>query len=216
MKLNFISDTHNSHNQMRLDRGDILFHSGDVTFNGTDKEFFSFVDWFSEQPFDHKVFIAGNHDYFISHHLYEVKKYCESKNVHYLQDELIELNGLKIWGTPWMPVYKDMSFNLMEHDLRTKWNLIPKDVDILLTHTPPHTILDYVPRKNFMAGSETLLEKVLDLDFMINAFGHIHEGNGIAKIGDKLFINAVPQMQFNKYNKIPYNILQYQGTRIEI
>jgi len=216
MKLNFISDTHNSHPQMRLDEGDILLHSGDVSIYGTDKEVFDFIDWFSQQPFKHKVFIGGNHDLFIAENYYEVKKYSESKGVHYLQDEMLEIEGIKIWGTPWVPFYKDMAFNLEEHDLRVKWKLIPTDIDILLTHTPPHTILDYVPRKDTRPGSKTLLEVVNDINFKINSFGHIHEGNGISYIFDKLFINAVPQMEFHKYSKIPYKILQVKGTKVEM
>ncbi|NBO22645.1 hypothetical protein EBU94_04810, partial [bacterium] len=128
----------------------------------------------------------------------------------------ININGVKIWGSPWVPFYKDMAFNLEEHDLRTKWSMIPKDIDVLLTHTPPHTILDYVPRKNVMAGSTSLLEAVSNIDFKVCSFGHIHEGSGIKMVGEKLFINSVPQMQFMKYNKIPYNILQIKGNVLEI
>jgi len=65
MKITFISDTHTKHRfcEHALPGGDILIHSGDLMNSGWSKrEVIEFLDWFSEQLYEHKIFIAGNHD----------------------------------------------------------------------------------------------------------------------------------------------------------
>ena len=62
MRLVAISDTHGVHRRVNLPAGDVLVHSGDLTLDGEGPVTLDFVDWFSEQPFEHKIFVAGNHD----------------------------------------------------------------------------------------------------------------------------------------------------------
>ena len=60
------------------------------------------------------------------------------------------------------------------------YQCIPDDTDILLTHTPPHSILDKT-RKGVLAGCK-VLKNVLDSgrlkSLRLHVFGHIHEGYG--------------------------------------
>ena len=63
-KVSVIGDTHGCHRQLKLQPGNILIHTGDVTAYGLETEVLDFIDWFEKQPFEHKVFIAGNHDFF--------------------------------------------------------------------------------------------------------------------------------------------------------
>jgi Icc-related predicted phosphoesterase len=218
MEFTLISDTHNSHNQLDLTKGDILLHSGDISLHGTEKEFFEFIDWFKKQPYKYKIFIAGNHDFFI----YEkgkdyIKDICRQNDIIYLQDDLIIINDISIYGTPWVPVYKNMAFNLDQNELYNNFNLIPNKIDILLTHTPPFKVLDYVPRKDINAGCKILSERLSKVDFRICSFGHIHEGNGLLIDKNKTFINSVPQMTYDKTSKTnPYTILQKYGTKLEL
>ncbi|KAG4078701.1 hypothetical protein HA402_015291 [Bradysia odoriphaga] len=59
-------------------------------------------------------------------------------NCIYLEDESIELFGLKIYGTPWQPEFCNWAFNVPRGEqCLAKWNQIPDGIDILITHTPP-------------------------------------------------------------------------------
>ena len=64
MQTTLISDTHFRHNQLELAGGDMLIHAGDLCGYGTEDEVVAFLKWFAELPYKHKVFIAGNHDWF--------------------------------------------------------------------------------------------------------------------------------------------------------
>ncbi|KAK4114857.1 Metallo-dependent phosphatase [Canariomyces notabilis] len=55
-----ISDTHNS--TVRLPKGDVLIHAGDLTNQGTYSELSSAVEWLEKAPYEAKIVIAGNHD----------------------------------------------------------------------------------------------------------------------------------------------------------
>ncbi len=101
----------------------------------------------------------------------------------YLCDNTIEFEGLKIHGSPWSPHFcgvnsKCTAFMLPDEHLAEKFSLIPDDLDILLTHTPPYSILD----KNIYGercGSKSLL-KVLEEKAKPkhHFFGHINEQHG--------------------------------------
>lgn len=59
-------------------------------------------------------------------------------NCIYLEDNAVELYGLKFYGTPWQPEFCRWAFNLPRGKAcLEKWDLIPEDCDVLITHTPP-------------------------------------------------------------------------------
>ena len=117
-----------------------------ATRRGTVDEISRFNDWFCELPHPHKVFVAGNHDF-----LFEtdppLARSLLDPDIHYLEDTGVELEELKIWGSPWQPVFFNWAFNLPRGaPLREKWALIPDDTDVLITHGPPHLIGDRTAR----------------------------------------------------------------------
>ena len=63
MRIVVISDTHNQHARLKLPKGDMLIQCGDFTGRGLIPEAASFLQWFIEQDFAHKILIAGNHDF---------------------------------------------------------------------------------------------------------------------------------------------------------
>ena len=67
--------------------------------------------------------------------------------------------------------------------------MIPGDTDILLTHGPPHGILDSCS-DGFNAGCQDLLEKVTEIKPLIHLFGHIHEAYGVFQNESTIFING--------------------------
>ncbi len=142
-----LSDTHNCNEQIALPDGDILIHAGDATIRGTIDEIVLFNEWFANLPHRRKIFVAGNHDWlFETNNAYA--RNLLSREIIYLQDSSVEIEGLKIYGSPWQPRFFDWAFNLNRGaELAEKWKLIPGDTDVLITHGPPFGILDEVPRK---------------------------------------------------------------------
>lgn len=108
-----------------------------------------------------------------------------------MQDQLIELYGLKIYGTPWQPEYGQWAFNVQRgQQLLDKWNAIPSDIDILVSHSPPLGHGDLC-RSGARAGCVDLLSTVQQrVKPKYHIFGHIHEGYGVTSDGKIIFINA--------------------------
>jgi Icc-related predicted phosphoesterase len=185
MKIVLISDTHNQHEKINLPDGDMLIHAGDVSNSGTLTEILNFLEWFSQLDFRHKIFIAGNHDFLL-------EKTNPSRiiphGVVYLQDSLVEIEGLRIYGSPYTPKFFDWAFmKYRGEEMREVWGLIQENIDILLTHGPPFKILDKTEGGEH-SGCEELLFRVAEIKPRIHAFGHIHEAYGTTEIRERGFL----------------------------
>lgn len=191
-KIVLLSDTHNRHEQIRVPDGDVLIHAGDATVRGTVEEIAGFNRWFARQPHKHKIFVAGNHDWLFETNPRVAESLLDDKII-YLRDSEAEIANLKIYGSPWTPRFFDWAFNANRGaEMREKWERIPETVDVLITHGPPHGILDRVARLDSFenTGCEELRERVEVIKPRLHVFGHIHEDFGsVEKIGVK-FINA--------------------------
>lgn len=195
MKIVCISDTHNCNEQIEVPDGDILIHAGDATVMGTFEEVNDFAIWFTSLPHRYKILIAGNHDWLFENNPSQARKFVQK--INYLQDSFVEIEGLKIYGSPWQPRFYDWAFNLNRGpELAEKWKLIPLDTDILVTHGPPNGILDEVERKYSTenTGCEELSKRVETLaefgKLKLHIFGHIHCGYGQAEKFGVHFVNA--------------------------
>lgn len=191
MQIVAISDTHGKHRDLQpLPEGDVLIHAGDVSRGGTKDQVTDFLEWFAEQKHTHKIFIAGNHDFFFEES--EAKKISRiiPKNIIYLNDSGVEINGLKFWGSPITPWFNNWAFNRNRgSEIKKHWDLIPNDTDVLITHGPPFGILDetvYGKR----TGCEELLLRVYQVKPQYHIFGHIHEDYGNFTKGETSFVNA--------------------------
>ena len=133
--------------------------------------------------------IAGNHDFGFEREAEAARS--RITRAHYLQDELIEVAGIRIYGSPWQPWFMDWAFNLPRGGpLREKWSLIPDGVDILVTHGPPMGILDRTEMGEHV-GCEELAVAVRDrIRPRYHIFGHIHEGAGRQHEGETVYVNA--------------------------
>lgn len=65
-----ISDTHNC--TVKLPKGDVLIHCGDLTNQGTFTELAKQVQWLEKANFECKIVVAGNHDLTLDTDFYEV------------------------------------------------------------------------------------------------------------------------------------------------
>lgn len=192
MRLVCISDTHNSHKGIALPPGDMLIHAGDATGQGLSQEVERFLDWFAAQPHRHKVFVAGNHDWLFARHPDTAAHLIAARpGITYLQDSGIEIEGFKIWGSPWQPWFCDWAFNLPRDGeaIQQVWAKIPDDMDILITHGPPHGILDQVHGGAHL-GCGALRTRLKTVRPRVHVFGHIHDAYGVAQSSSTVYVNG--------------------------
>ena len=188
VKLVIISDTHGRHRGLSIPDGDILIHAGDITEHGTLSGVQEFNQWLNQLPHAHKIVIAGNHDFCFEDQAEEARALLTSAT--YLQDEAVEVKGLKIYGSPWTPEFFNWAFMRQRGaEMRAVWEKIPAGTDVLITHGPPSGILDYTEAGEY-AGCRELLTAVGEIAPRVHIFGHIHEGRGIEKRDGVTFINA--------------------------
>ena len=199
-----IADTHGMYRDIQIPDGDVLIHAGDITRQGRSHELYDFNDWLGEQPHQHKIVIAGNHDWCFESHPNGSRSAIT--NAIYLQDESVIINGIKFYGSPWQPWFLDWAFNLQRgEEIQEKWDLISNDVDVLITHGPAFGILDKVDRGS--VGCENLLSKIEEIKPKVHVCGHIHEGYGeITRKGIK-FINASINTEHYKPINAPISFL---------
>ena len=199
-RITFISDTHNKHKLLDgfLPGGDILLCAGDISSRGYTHELEDFFVWYDGiNNYDHKIFISGNHDFGFQDNPDKIKGLLTGyKTIDYLQDEYMGIQDgdepeLKIWGSPWQPEFHNWAFNLPRGEkIKEKWDLIPNDVDILITHGPAFGKLDYVSYNRINVGCEELLKKIEEVKPKLHISGHIHEGFGYIFNGKTHFFNA--------------------------
>jgi len=190
MQIVAISDTHGKHRDLNIPDGDILIHAGDVTRGGTKEQVVDFLNWFTEQKHTHKIFVAGNHDFFFEETDLKKIRRIIRKEIIYLNDSSIEIKGVKFWGSPITPCFNNWAFNRNRGaEIKKHWDLILNDTDVLITHGPPFGILDetvYGKR----TGCEELLLRVYHVKPKFHIFGHIHEDYGSFTKGETTFVNA--------------------------
>ncbi|XP_076047163.1 UPF0046 protein T07D4.2 [Oratosquilla oratoria] len=112
-------------------------------------------------------------------------------NAVYLQDKAHNICGIKLYGTPWQPEYCNWAFNLPRGKAcLEKWEAIPDDTDVLITHSPPIGHGDLCCT-GVRAGCVELLSTVQQrVKPKYHVFGHIHEGYGVTTDGKIIYINA--------------------------
>lgn len=193
MIIDAISDLHGHYPE--LEGGDLLIVAGDLTARDCISEYDKFFDWLALQEYKKKIYISGNHDGMIESGKYSTPKYCDAT---YLCDSGTEFEGLKIWGSPWTPIFpginpKCTAFTGNEKLLDEKFALIPDDIDILVTHGPPFTILDMTKDGQQVGSAALLAHHIRRLNPTLFVWGHIHESHGIASAyswNDTKYVNC--------------------------
>jgi Icc-related predicted phosphoesterase len=188
MRIVCLSDTHNLAEHGVLPDGDLLIHAGDLTMGGTHEEVCRAHAWLARLPHRHKIVIAGNHDFLFERQPASARSLM--REVVYVEDEQVEIDGLRIWGSPWQPWFFDWAFNLARGPaIRAKWDLIPSGIDILVTHGPPAGHGDLTDRGE-RVGCADLLVAVRRILPRLHVFGHVHEGYGTTWERGTLCVNA--------------------------
>lgn len=203
MRIVFLSDTHGRHTELDIPEGDVIIHAGDVTDKGTNKEGMKFLHWFESLPHYYKIFTPGNHDLCFDPQLNVMNsdlrkaldRFTSLGDLNFmLLDEMCEIEGYRIWASPYTPKYDDRwTFSMNRgKDMLTQWSQIPPTVDILVTHGPPKNVLDeYIwAEDSEHIGCEMLNKAVFQKKPRLHLFGHVHDSRGITVEESITFING--------------------------
>lgn len=208
MKILHLSDTHGQHKNLKsLPEADVIVHSGDFTFAGSEEEAYDFMNWFCNLPYKHKIFIAGNHDMCMygADHIDGL-----SRNVHYLYNNSVVIDGIKFYG---IPMFME---DCMDGNLDVFINNIPDDTDVLITHMPPKGTCDLADygKGPEHRGNATLAELLKKLHPTCHLFGHEHDAYGKTMKENVVYSNAcVVDSRYNLINN-PILINLNQPTNV--
>lgn len=190
VKIWHFSDSHTYHDLLTIPEDiDIAIFSGDCSnpknpyTNQYEVE--TFLKWFAKVPIRNKIMIAGNHDTSIEKRLI-TKEEIESWGIRYLENESVEIEGVKIWGSPHTPQFGDWAFMKHRSKLDKVWQSIPDDTDIVVVHGPAKGILDVSENRDYtieQCGCSALNKRLLTLQPKLFCFGHIHNTRDIINAG---------------------------------
>lgn len=210
MKTWTISDTHCRHNELNIPEVDTVIHAGDCsnTKNPYENELEVriFLEWFRALPIKYKIYVPGNHDTSIEKGMINFKEYPE---ITFLLHDLVGIEGLKIFGSPYTPRFHDWAFMKSRNRMGLVWQSVPQ-CDILVTHGPSKgnldLSLDFDTGKPVQVGCKSLYNKITELKIPWHIHGHIHNDDNCHNYGQLFngtttFINcSVVNHRNNKIN----------------
>ncbi len=176
-----VADTHTFQHDLDVPDGDVFLHAGDLLRAGRLAELLPVAEWIGSLPHRHKVVVAGNHDWVFVRQQRAAIEFL-GPSVTYLQDSGCVIDGVKFWGSPWQPTFHDWAFNLPRgRALREKWDLIPNDTDVLITHGPPRGYGDECGNPH-RVGCDDLRAALARVRPRLHCFGHVHQDGGVWEV----------------------------------
>ena len=196
MKICAISDLHGCVDLNKLDiDGEILCIAGDFIPLSIQRNFHRsmiyirdvFIPWANKLPVEKVFLVAGNHD-FVASQKYIFESVFSGTKIQYLEDKLYkylskEGKEYSIYGTPWCHAFGNWAFMANDDFITEKYNKMPPNLDILITHDPP-AIKDVGkitegPQTGVDAGCKPLAEVIMKKCPKLVLSGHIHTGSHI-------------------------------------
>ncbi|KAL9649589.1 hypothetical protein ABK040_003266 [Willaertia magna] len=209
-----ISDTHQLHDLLPnpLPKGDVLIHCGDFTNLGLPNEVDNFMEYLflnCDHLYKYIILIPGNHEWSsdfivkkrIEYNLMNYNSLQKNKSLNatycFLLDELITIeNKINIFGSKYKFNVLSLLPFLNKNNNNKYENLIPKNVNILLTHVPSiKGDLDIIYNGKSRGSKD--LTNILNNKYFSNLkfhiFGHNHDKRGVYydEENDVICINAV-------------------------
>lgn len=191
MKIWHISDTHGFHKQLTVPEGiDLVIHTGDCSNRmdpyTNEPEVKQFIEWYEQIPIPNKIFIPGNHDTSIERNLIKGGDFI-TRGIYLLNHDWIDIDGIKIFGSPYTPTYGQWAFMKSRETINRVWEQIPEGMDIVGVHGPCKGILDLsynrINELEFCGDSalrKHILYRVKPKYFLS---GHIHNFEDIINTG---------------------------------
>lgn len=182
-----ISDLHGKFPE--IEECDILLICGDIVplhyqsnTIATESWYLSkFLPWCRDIKAKNVVFIAGNHEVAfekIEQYLKTFFNNWKQFNIYYLNNETIEINGIKIFGTPYCKKFGNWAYMKSPEELTAVFSEIPENIDILMSHDAPKLgncgVITEGWNEGVDAGNVQLAQAIIDKKPKINVHGHIH------------------------------------------
>ena len=155
-----------------------------------------FAEWIKSLPFKHAwskvVMTPGNHDFIFEYwgqHEYDMLNHLTDGRLVVLRNQLYEfeyleadeIKKMRIWGTPYCQQFGRWAFMRPSYRLRDKFDEIPDDIDILITHSAPdiegYGYVDWDTPYQRNAGCPVLASAIKSKKPKYVFCGHIHLGN---------------------------------------
>jgi predicted phosphohydrolase len=189
LRLVLLSDTHQLHREVEVPDGDILIHACDFTmFCQSMKAIIDFNEWLGELPHRFKACVPGNHEFFLEG---DPSRCSLVDNATVLINAGVDIDGLRVWGSPVTPLYGGGAFGLSSaEDRRRLYAQILEDTDILVSHGPPYGVLDSDANSGLHSGCRELFDAVIRVRSKLHVFGHVHGAYGIFRTEHTTFVNA--------------------------
>ncbi|KAI0479179.1 ser/Thr protein phosphatase family protein [Xylariaceae sp. FL0804] len=201
-----ISDTHAEPGALGIGNGhraDVVIHCGDLTEESKIEEYRQTLQLLQSINAPLKLAIAGNHDFTLDVPAFrrkveeaieplepelvqrtygnygEARRLIDASGITFLDEGTHQFkldNGARmtVYASPFTPSKGGNGFQYHPeagHDFS-----ISSDVDVVITHGPPHGIMDYAHGRR--AGCPYLFKAVAKARPRLHCFGHIHEGWG--------------------------------------
>ena len=178
MKIVCTSDTHFEFGL--LPEGDVLIHAGDFMYSGYEREWYSRVKSFAEQPHKTKILVAGNHDLHLERYAGPALQELRAAGVQVvgaptMTDTYTFENGMTMLALPYVNNLPNWAFNRSEQWTKD-FVSHQKRHDIVVSHSPPRGLLDHAGW-----GVPAWREYIERYEPPIWICGHIHEAYGTMK-----------------------------------
>lgn len=210
LKICHISDMHGKHKYLQIPECDVLVCSGDISMMGYKNELESFFSWFKRRArATYKILVAGNHDLTFDPQRggnkgdkpewlkemissFENDEKDVSKDNYYLENQSIEIEGVKFWGSPTSAWFHGdrWAFNLKPEDSKEIYSTIPQGTDVVITHGPAYGHQDYCLDVCRGVGDMELGFALGRIKPLLHLFGHIHESYGYSSLRGMHFFNG--------------------------
>lgn len=147
-----------------------------------------FKPWAASLPVEQVYFIAGNHDFWFERNDKEAHMiFSKQDKVTYLKNEYVDYLSTqdakvyRIFGTPYCHIFGNWAFMRSEEVLANKFNVIPGNVDILISHDAPYGTSD-ICFEGWAAdgrhkGCPELRDAIISKKPKYNFHGHLHSSN---------------------------------------
>ena len=89
--------------RVEIPDADILIFAGDMSVCRTLQDVAGFNAFLKSLPHTYKIVVGGNHDHLLASSPDLGRELLQ--DAIYLQDEEVVIAGLKIYGSPWQPIF---------------------------------------------------------------------------------------------------------------
>ena len=189
MRVYAISDLHGS--LPEIPECDVLLIAGDLCLDRTSPWDYGMMrmrqmewldsdyrEWEADCPAKHILVTPGNHDW--------IEEFPEGLRSRFLVDEEVVIEEKRFWFTPWVSPVMDWNYMLNREQRAERFALIPEGLDVLVSHSPAHKVLDRSYYNNENCGCPELRQAIYRAKPKFCVFGHIHEGRRDGYSGMKL------------------------------